>query len=79
MVKLGNAVSDHYLYENVASLQYGVVDLSEIVAAHGNITIESISHTGTASGPVNVPEPASLSLLGLGTASIVAVRRRKRT
>jgi hypothetical protein len=79
MVKLGNAESDHYLYENVASLQYGVVDLSEIVAAQGNITIESISHTGTASGPVNVPEPASLSLFGLGMVSVGAIRRRTRT
>jgi len=73
LVKFGNAEYGHYLYQNLESLQFGVVDLADITATKGNITISSISHTSA------VPEPATLSLLVLGIASVgVASRKRRR-
>ncbi len=72
LVKFGNAEYEQYLYTNVASLQYGVVDLADITPEHGKITISSISHT-------SVPEPATLSLLALGIAGAgIASRKRRR-
>jgi hypothetical protein len=76
LVKFGNAESEHYLYKNLASTQYGVVDLSDIVARAGEITITSISHTGTASGATTVPEPASGSLMIFALGALTAARRR---
>jgi len=74
LVRFGNAEYDHYLYQNLESLQFGVVDLADITASRGNITISSISHTSVA-----VPEPATLSLLVLGIASAgFASRKRPR-
>jgi hypothetical protein len=81
LVKLGNATYTHYLYQNIGSLQYGVIDLGDINPRRGNITIQSVSHAATAGGdPARVPEPASLSLLLLGGAGIgaAAVRGRRR-
>jgi hypothetical protein len=73
LVTFGNAEHDQYLYENVQSLQYGVVDLADFAATRGRITISSISHTSA------VPEPATLSLLVAGIASLgVASRKRRR-
>jgi hypothetical protein len=78
LVKFGNAVYEHYLYENLANTQYGVVDLSDITAANGRITIMSISHTGTVSGPMTVPEPPSGSLMLFALAALTAARRRNK-
>lgn len=71
MVKVGNAVYDHYLYDNLESLQYGVIDLNKIAAANGKVTITSISHTG-----VVTPEPASGLLVLLAAGGLAAARRR---
>ena len=73
LVKVGNAQYDHYLYQNVESLQYGVIDLAAIPATRGNVTISSLSHTSAA-----VPEPATLSLLALGIGVGVASRKRRK-
>jgi hypothetical protein len=78
VVKFGNADFDHYLYLNVDSLDWGVVDLDDVIAASGNITIESISHTGTVSGDqVTVQEPGSLLLMGCGLVFLSRKLRRR--
>jgi len=77
LVKLGNATLSHVLFQNNASFQYGVIDLGTFTPSHGNITISSVSHVGTA-GTVSVPEPASLSLLLFGLAGLGARAYRKR-
>lgn len=78
VVKFGNADFDHYLYLNVDSLDWGVVDLNDVIAANGNITIGSISHTGTVSGEtVEVQEPGSLLLMGCGLVFLSRRLRRK--
>jgi hypothetical protein len=71
IVKMGNAVYDFYLYTNSASLQYALIDLSDVEARNGNITVSSLSHIST------VPEAGSLSLLlsGLTALGAVSVRR----
>ena len=73
LVKVGNAEYTHYLYENLDSFRYGVIDLAAIAANHGNVTISSISHTSAA-----VPEPATLSLLALGIGVGAASRKRRK-
>jgi PEP-CTERM motif len=83
LIKTGNLQVtnyDHFLYENVAQLRYGVIDLNDF----GNdltILVGKISHVGTAGGtnPPNTPapEPATLLLLGSGLALTARHLRRR--
>ena len=73
LVKVGNAVYEHYLYENLDNTRYGVIDLNDIAAANGKVTITSISQTGTVAP---VPEPASGFLVLLAVGGLAAARRR---
>jgi hypothetical protein len=79
LVKIGNAVYDHYLYSNIGNLQYGVVDLGALSPRAGKITIASISHVASGGGTSEtVPEPATLMLFGIGLVGLGLVTRRPR-
>ena len=75
LVKIGNATYTHFIYENVGSLRYAVIDLGAFDPRAGNISILSVSHVGTANGPTPVREPGTLALLGLGVAAVAFGRR----
>ena len=78
LVKYGNATYSHVLYQNNPSSQYGVINLGAINPLHGNVTITSVSHVGTAGTVPQVPEPSSLLLLSGGLfAAAGLIRRRK--
>jgi hypothetical protein len=63
----------HYLYENVYSLSYGVIDLLDFEKMAGgsdSIDIFAVGHVSL------VPEPGMVGLLAIGLLGIVVVRRR---
>lgn len=61
----------HFLYENIGSLQYGVVDLD--VFGPNGVDLYKISHLS-----IPAPEPSTFFLLGVGLAGLAfLVSRRK--
>ena len=80
LIKVGSGVGlandgststfSHYLFENVDSLSYAVIDLLLFEKSTGNVTVSMVSH-------VSVPEPTTLSLLGLGLLGLAFTARRK--
>jgi hypothetical protein len=76
LVRYGNATFSHVLYTNNPSLAWGVIDLGLINPLHGNVTITSVSHVGTAGA--QVPEPSSLLLLSGGAFAAASLIRRRR-
>lgn len=76
LVKYGNATYSHVLYANNPSLGWGVIDLGAINPLHGEVSITSVSHVGTAGA--QVPEPSSLLLLSGGAFAAASLIRRRR-
>ena len=78
-IKVGVGRNDppytHFLYENLESLNWGVIDLS-VADGITILEIAKLSHIGEL-GNVAVPEPATLILLGLGLLGIAGFRRKK--
>ncbi|MDA3786315.1 MAG: PEP-CTERM sorting domain-containing protein [Deltaproteobacteria bacterium] len=70
----------HFLFENLTSLAWGVIDLEEMGFDEGNIgNIEKISHIAEFDGGGNeIPEPATMLLFGTGLAGLAAARRRNK-
>lgn len=73
-IKTGNtSTGDHFLYQNVAELNWAVVDLAQSGVEIKNIgKFSHIGEVGTA-----VPEPSALLLLGFGLVGLAGVGVRK--
>jgi hypothetical protein len=79
LVKVGGGAGtdfSHFLFENNTADRYAFLNLSVFGAGVSLGNVEVISHMATADG-VNVPEPATLALLGLGLAGLGLSRRRR--
>ena len=77
-IKIGDGsldgFSSHYLYENLASLDWGVINLAALGATV--IGVDRISHVGEINGTAPVPEPATMLLLGAGLLGLAGFRRK---
>ena len=76
LVKIGNGAStgdDHFLFENLASLDWGVVELTAMGLTSANIG--GISHVDEFKGTTSVPEPSTLLLFGFGLLGLGGARR----
>lgn len=71
-----DATYDVFLYENLDSLRYGLINLDVFDRSKGNVEIQMVSHI---SSTAQVPEPTTMLLLGVGLLGLISVGRRKFT
>lgn len=79
LVKVGGGTgtltdNTHFLYENLASLQWAFLNLSDFGAGVSLTNISVISHVGLADA--TVPEPDMVGLLAIGLLGFIVVRRK---
>ncbi len=81
MLKFGVGSKDtwdsHYFFENIGELTKLVWTTTQIQGAMTPGSIGKLSHYSYYKGPSEVPEPATLVLLGLGALGLGFSRRRK--
>jgi len=77
-IKTGNTLEsgfDHFLYQNIASLNWGIIDLLALGVEVDRIGV--VSHIGELGGETTqIPEPTTLLLLGLGLVGLAGLRRK---
>jgi hypothetical protein len=84
LIKTGNIgggqTNRHFLFTNLSSFDWAVIRLADLGITQVT-NISKISHVGEFTGPdeTPVPEPASLTMLGLGLLGLGLARRRRKT
>jgi len=68
------------LFENVNNYSWGVFDINSLssgmnISGSGSMTISHVTEFGNA--PTDVPEPGTLTLLGLGLLGLAATRKKQ--
>jgi hypothetical protein len=84
IVKTGNKVGlpgetgtfTHFLFSNVGSSLFGVIDMDFFTRTSGNVEIGMVSHVGTSGTTTSVPEPGTMGLFALAMAALGFTRLR---
>jgi hypothetical protein len=68
---------DHFVFQNLASLDWGVFNFASMGFSGSIKSIQKIGHIDQFGGdPTSVPEPGTISLLGGGLLGFAMLRRR---